>query len=158
MSGNTSSDILFARDRTYREGEIPPIRRFIFVSPGLHRTLGTPLIAGRDFSWTDINNKVPVAMVSEGFARDTWGSAQAALHKEIREGAADPWRQIVGVVGDVHSDGVEQKARTAAYFPMRMNRFWGAEFVQRTVSFTIRSSRAGSESFLSEIRRAIWSV
>jgi predicted permease len=159
MGGNKSFDLLFARDRTYREGQLPPIRQFVFVSPGLHRTLGTPLIAGRDLSWTDISNKMPVAMISESFARDYWGSAQAALHKEIREGMADPWREIVGVVGDVHSDGVDQKVPTAAYFPVRMNGFYGTkEFVRSNVSYVIRSSRSGSESFLSEIRRAIWSV
>jgi predicted permease len=159
LGGNQSFDLLFARDRTYREGQLPPIRRFIFVSPGLHRTLGTPLIAGRDFSWTDINNKAPVAMISESFARDYWGSAQAALHKEIREGMADPWREIVGVVGDVHSDGVDQKVAASAYFPVRMNGFYGSkDFVRGTVSYVIRSSRSGSESFLGEIRSAIWSV
>jgi len=159
MGGNTSTDLLFARDRSYREGQLPPVRRFIFVSPGLQRTLGTPLIAGRDFSWADLNNKVPVVMISESFARDYWGSAQAALHKEIREGMADPWREIVGVVGDVHGDGVDQKVPTSAYFPVRLNVFWGnKEFIQRTVSYVIRSSRTGSESFLSEVRRAIWSV
>jgi predicted permease len=159
MGGNKSFDLLFARDRTYRAGQIPPVRRFIFVSPGLYRTLGTPLIAGRDLSWTDINDKRPVAIISESFARDYWGGAQAALHKEIREGTADPWREIVGVVGDVHSDGVDQKVSTSAYFPVRMNGFYGTkEFVRRDVSYVIRSSRAGSESLLSEIRRAIWSI
>jgi predicted permease len=159
MGDNKSFDLLFARDRNYREGQLPPIRRFIFVSPGLHRTLGTPLIAGRDLSWSDINDKLPVAMISESFARDYWGSAQAALHKEIREGMADPWREIVGVVGDVHSDGVDQKVPTAAYFPVRMNGFYGTkEFVRSNVSYVIRSSRSGSESFLSEIRSAIWSI
>jgi putative ABC transport system permease protein len=158
MGGNSSKDLLFARDHTYREGQFPPLRRFIFVSPGLHRTLGTPLIAGRDFTWTDINDKVPVVMVSESFARDYWGGAQAALHKQLREGGADPWLEIVGVVGDVHSDGVQQKAPTTAYFPLRMTKFWGGGFVRRDVSFVIRSPRTGSESFLNEIRSTIWSI
>ena len=65
----------------------------------------------------------------------------------------------MGVVGDVHSDGVDQKVSTSAYFPVRMNGFYGTkEFVRRDVSYVIRSSRAGSESLLSEIRRAIWSI
>lgn len=159
MGGNTSTDLMFARDHTYREGQIPPLRRFIFVSPGIHRTLGTPLIAGRDFTWTDTNNKALVAVISESFARDYWGSAPAALHKEIREGMADPWREIVGVAGDVHSDGVDQKAPTTAYFPLLLNGFWGEkEFIRRNASFVIRSSRAGSESFLNEVRQSIWSI
>jgi predicted permease len=159
MGGDTSSDLLFARDRAYREGQLPPLRRFIFVSPGLPRTMGTPLIAGRDLTWNDLDKKSLAMLISESFARDYWGSAQAALHKELREGAADPWREIVGVVGDVHSDGVNQKAFDTAYFPLRMNGFYGVkEFVRHDVSVVIRSSRTGSESFLNEIRKTIWSV
>jgi predicted permease len=159
MNGNRNSDVLFARDHTYREGQIPPIRRYIFGSPGLHQTVGTPLIAGRDFTWSDNNNKTLVAMVSESFARDYWGSPAAALHKQIREGMNDDWREIVAVVHDIHYDGVDQPVPTAVYFPLRLTNFQGdKESVRRGVSFVIRSSRAGSESFLKEVRRSIWSV
>jgi ABC-type antimicrobial peptide transport system permease subunit len=66
---------------------------------------------------------------------------------------------VVGVVGDVHSDGPDQKAPTTVYWPLVMSNFWGNEVnLQRAVTFAIRSSRAGSESFLKEVREAIWSV
>jgi predicted permease len=159
MNGNRSSDVLFARDHTYREGQIPPIRRFIFASPGLHQTIGTAILAGRDFTWSDNTNKTLVAMVSESFARDYWGNAAGALHKQIREGMNDDWREIVGVVRDVHNDGVDQPAPTTVYFPLRLNNFQGEKNgIRRGVSFVIRSSRAGSESFLKDVRRSIWSV
>jgi predicted permease len=159
MGGNTSSDVLFARDHTYREGQIPPIRRYINSSPGLHRTLGTPIIAGRDFTWNDNNNKNLVVMVSEGLARDLWGSAGAALHKQLREGMNDEWREVVGVVHDIHQDGVDQAAPTTVYIPLRRSNFQGdKDGVSRYISFAIRSSRAGSESFVREIRQRIWSV
>ena len=159
MSGNNSSDVLFARDHTYREGQIPPIRRFIFASPDLHQTMGTSLLAGRDFTWSDNTNKALVAMVSESLARDLWGSANAALHKQIREGMNDDWREVVGVVADVHTDGVDQPAPSAVYFPLRLTNFQGdKEVARRYITFLIRSPRAGSESFLQEVRRSIWAV
>ena len=49
-------------------------------------------------------------MVSENLAREMWDDPSAALGKRIREGSADPWREIVGVVGDVYDDGVQKKA------------------------------------------------
>jgi ABC-type antimicrobial peptide transport system permease subunit len=53
---------------------------------------------------------------------------------------------------------VGEKVPTSAYFPVRMNGFYGTkEFVRSNVSYVIRSSRSGSESFLSEIRSVIWS-
>ena len=71
----------------------------------------------------------------------------------------DPWREVVGVVADIHSDGLNEKAPDAAYFPLRMNVFWGnPQFIERDVTFAIRSTRSGSESFLNEVRQAIWSV
>jgi len=159
MNGNQSSDVLFARDHTYREGQLPPIRRFIYASPGLYKTMGTPLLAGRDFSWKDNNKEALVAIISESLARDFWGSAAAALHKQIREGMNDQWREIVGVVGDVHFDGVDKPAPSAVYFPLRLSNFEGEkDSIQRGATFVIRTRRAGSESFLKEVRRAVWAV
>ncbi|MGH9666237.1 MAG: ABC transporter permease, partial [Bryobacteraceae bacterium] len=59
MDHNNSNDVLFVEDRTYAEGKIPPIRRFKFVAPGFFKTLGNPLIAGRDLTWTDIYEERP---------------------------------------------------------------------------------------------------
>jgi putative ABC transport system permease protein len=158
MSGSSSNDLIFAADRTYREGEIPPIRRFIWVSPGLFHALGTPLIAGRDFTWEDNYDKLPVAIVSENFAREYWGNAHNALGKRIRTGSADDWRQIVGVVHDVRVDGVEKKSPTTVYWPLMMNNFdTQKERVQRGVAFVIRTRQAGSQAFMNEVRQAIWS-
>jgi putative ABC transport system permease protein len=157
--GNNSTDLLYAEDKMYREGQLPPLRRFKFVLPGFFETMGIPLIAGRDFNWTEINARRPVALVSENMAREMWKDPRSALGKRLREGMKDPWREIVGVVGDVHSDGPDQKAPTTVYWPLVMNNFWGNEVnLQRGVTFAIRSSRAGSESFLKEVRGAIWSV
>ena len=69
MDGNAINDVLFAQDHVYGEGELPPIRRFKFISPGFFATLGTPLIAGRDLTWTDTYQKRPVAIISENFAK-----------------------------------------------------------------------------------------
>ena len=157
--GNTSTDLLYAEDKTYREGQLPPLRRFKFAAPGFFETMGTPLIAGRDFNWTEINARRPVALISENMAREMWNDPRSALGKRIREGMNDPWREVVGVVGDVHSEGPDKKAPATVYWPLVMNNFWGNEVnLQRGVTFAIRSRRAGSESFLKEVREAIWSV
>ncbi|MEO7143695.1 MAG: ABC transporter permease, partial [Bryobacteraceae bacterium] len=99
--GNHSTDVLFAQDRTYAEGEIPPLRRFKFVAPGFFQTMGTPWIAGRDFTWADLYDERPVAVVSESLARQQWRDPASAIGKRIREGMNDPWREVIGVAGDV---------------------------------------------------------
>jgi predicted permease len=159
MDGHNSNDLLLARDRPYKEGELTPIRRFKFISPGFLGTLGTPLVAGRDLTWTDIYHKIPVAIVSESLAREFWHDAANSLGKQIRVGNTDDWREVIGVAADVHDDGVNQPAPTSVYWPVMMDRFEGRkEAVRRDIAFAIRSPRAGSEAFMKEIQQVVWSA
>jgi len=159
MDGGNSMDPVYAKDRTYTEGELAPLRRFKFVSPGFLGTLGTPLVAGRDLSWSDLYEKRLVAIVSENFAREYWSSPANALGKQIRVTSKDEWREVVGVAGNVHDDGVNKEASTSVYWPMLMGNFESDPIsVRRGMAFALRSPRAGSESFLKEVREAVWSV
>ena len=159
MDGSESRNPIFAEDRTYREGELPPLRRFKFVSPGYFHTLGTPFVAGRDFTWTEVYNQRPVVLVSENLAREMWGQPSGALGKRIRFGEADDWCEIVGVVANIHDDGVDHDPPSSVQWPTMMRHFWtDAPMVRRSLAFVIRSPRTGSESFLREVRQAVWSV
>jgi hypothetical protein len=121
--------------------------------------MGTPLIAGRDFSWSETYKKVPVALVSENIAREYWHDPAAALGKRIRVSTKDDWREIIGVVANVYDQGVSQPASTSAYWPLLMDRFASdTTIVMRDVAFTLRASRAGSENLLTDVRQAVWSV
>lgn len=153
------NDPVFIKDRVYKPGELPPIRRFKFIAPGFLGAMGTPLLAGRDITWTDTFEKRPVALVSENLAREFWQSPTAALGHQIRVGDIDDWREVIGVVRDVHDDGVNNPAPASVYWPLFRDRFEGQpEQVERNVGFVIRSRRAGSASFMSEVERAVWSV
>ncbi|MGH9430510.1 MAG: ABC transporter permease [Terriglobia bacterium] len=159
MSGNRWTDPVFVKNITYAQGQLPPLRRFKFTSPGFFKTLGTPLEAGRDFTWSDVYNKLPVAIVSENMAREYWRNPAHALGKQVRVATTDEWREIIGVVGDVHDDGMNKAAPTSVYWPILMSQFEGDKVaVRRDVAFAIRSPRAGSESLMKEVQRAVWSV
>jgi hypothetical protein len=95
------------RGQTFAKGRLPPLRQIRTVAPGYFKTMEREVVAGRDFTWTDLYDKHRVAIVSENLAREWWGAPGAALGKRIREiGPADPWREIVGVVENVYDDGV----------------------------------------------------
>jgi predicted permease len=159
MDGNESMDPVFAQDRTYTEGQLPPLRRFKFVTPGFFGTVGVPLMAGHDLTWNDIYKRIPVALVSENLAREYWGGATNALGKRIRVSSKDDWREIIGVVGDVHDDGVSKEAPTTVYWPIMMDRFESdGTMLRRGVAFAIRSPRAGSEGLMREVRESVWAV
>ena len=159
MDGENSVDLVYQEDRVYAEGQIAPLRRFKFVAPGYFRTLGIPLVAGRDFTWEEIYDARPVAVISENMAREEWRDPVAAVGKRIRENPSHPWREVVGVVGDVRDDGALKKSPTTVYWPILMKSFWGDNlFVTRSVAFAARSGRTGSESFLKQLHEAVWAV
>jgi predicted permease len=159
LEGFNSTDPVAAEDKTYNPGQIPPLRRFKFVSPNYFHTVGTPLIAGRDFTWTDIYDDRRVTIVSENMAREMWGGSQGALGKRIRVGNVDHWREIVGVVGDVYDNGVHEPAPGIVYWPILMSQFWGQpRFVSRGLTYVVRSDRTNTEAFLTQLRQAVWSV
>jgi predicted permease len=159
LDGGNNNDPVMAQDHHYAEGELPPLRRFKYAAPGFFSTIGTPLLAGRDLTWADSYQKLPVAIVSANFAKEYWHTPENALGKRIRIGTTDDWREIVGVVGDVHQDGASQPAPTTVYWPLMANSFEGQkEMVRRDVAFAIRSPRAGSQLFMNEVQRAVWSI
>ena len=159
LDGYDSNDILNAQDHMQNEGELPPVRRFKFVSPGEFATLGTKLLAGRDLTWTDIYQKRPVAIISENFSREYWHNANGAIGKRIRVASTDDWREIIGVAQDVHDDGVDKVAPSTVYWPIMQDNFEGQkEMIRRGVAFIIRSPRAGSHAFIDEVQRQVWSV
>ncbi len=159
MTGQGWSDPVFVENQTYAEGQLPPLRHFKFVSPGYLGALGTPLVAGREITWNDTYKKIPVAMVSENMAREQWHDPSAALGKRIRVSTKDDWREIIGVVGDVYDEGVSRPASTSVYWPLMMDHFESDDsFAIRDVALVLRSTRTGSESFLNEVRQAVWSI
>ena len=159
MDGNNDNDPIFAADKVYADEKIPTLRRYKFVSPGSFKTMGNPLLAGRDVTWADIYEHRPVVLVSENLARELWQTPTAALGKQVRENPKGLWREVIGVVGNEHDNGVSEKAPTIVYWPMIVKKLWDQELrIQRNQAFTIRSSRTGTSSFLKEIQQAVWSV
>lgn len=159
LNGSGWRDPVYPEGRAYREGQMPPLRRYRFVSPGALNASGTRLVAGRDFNWTDVYDTRPVAMVSENLARELWHTPQAAVGKRLRESPNNPWHEVIGVVEDERDDGLDQKAPSTVFWPILIKQFAGNRvFVWRSLFYVIRSSRTGTEGFLNEVRRAVWSV
>jgi predicted permease len=153
-------DELGVEGRNYEGGE-PPLRMFNYVSPGYFHAMGTRIIAGRDFTWTDIYGLRPMVIVSENFARESWGSAAAAIGKRVRQFSSMPWQEVIGVVEDVRVHGVDKSAPPIIYWPAMLNDPYTATPTidgPNSVTFTIRSQRAGQQNFINKLQSAVWSV
>lgn len=152
-------DQIYAEDKVYAANTLPALRLYKYLSPGLLRTAGTRLVAGRELTWSEIYGFQPVVMISESLAGEMWGSSSAAVGKRLRENKNMPWHEIVGVVQDVREKGLQDPAPEIVYWPpLRKNPLGGPNQAVRAATFVIRSDRAGTEGFMNEIHKAVWSV
>ena len=160
-TGHRNGMLISVEDK-FEPGQTPPNRDVKNVSPGLFAVLGTRLLAGRDFTAEDLSRRRLVAIVSEKMARENWGRSGAAIGKRLRPGTlGNTWLEVVGVVEDIHDDGLNKQAPAVVYFRTGLrdaDRPGEPPSIRHGLTLAIRSSRAGSQSFLREVAAAIHTV
>jgi putative ABC transport system permease protein len=90
------------------------------VTPDWFRTMGIPLLAGRDFAGTDRADSTPVAIISETLARrDLPGENPLGkrLHVNIGSQPGGTDYEIVGVVADIKLSSLQGEIGQAVYIP-----------------------------------------
>jgi putative ABC transport system permease protein len=118
------------------------------------KTMGIPLLAGREFTGRDTAHAPKVAIVSERIVREYFpGAPTEALGRRVRPGDRGEWLTVVGVVADIRQRGLDQEVQPMLYVPFQQER---DEFLLRFVSFVARTATPASvvEGIRAEIRRA----
>ncbi len=152
-------DIVVKRGEAVAAGSSPPSRWFTFVSPGYLCTLGTAVIAGRDFTWADLYAERHYVLLSRNLAREFFGSAQAAVGQQVSPSGPGNWYEVIGVVQDVHIAGAQQPAPTMVYWPALTPGLWGSTSMsQRVVTVAVRTPQAGTAALHAQILRAVAAV
>ena len=93
------------------------------VSEGFFKALGTPLLRGRFFSLEDGPDSPRVAIVNDAMARRLW-PGHDPVGKRFKLGAGDsgsPWFTVVGVVGDMRRQGLENEPIPQMFEPLAQN-------------------------------------
>ena len=120
-----------------------------FATDGYFRTLGIPLLTGRDFSSDDREGTQRVIIVNETLARRAW-PGQSPLNKTIRLVGDSIWGVVVGVVGD-------SKDRSLAEPPGP--RLYGSLMQEPLIVLSVAvRTRSAPARYADALRRAIWSV
>ncbi len=163
MGGSDSNDAVYVEDHPTPEGEIPPIRRFDWVLPGYFAAMDIPVVAGRDLTWDDIREGRPRVVVSENFAREYWGEPRAALGKRVStiniNDEAPVWQEIVGVVGNVHMDGLDHDPEAVMYWPMYQTELYGQGYeLRRSMVFVLHARPGVMATLLPSARQAVRQV
>jgi len=156
---NNRNGVVVAVEGVTDTTRLPPNRRYRHASPGLFAAQGSRLLAGRDFTWNDVFDQRRLAIVSESMARESWGEPRVAIGKRIRIGRDGPLTEVVGVVEDIHADGLHQPAPATVYARAGVETATnGSTTVRRAVTLAIRSSRAGNPAFLKEVTAAVHAI
>jgi predicted permease len=159
MDGNVAGTPIFVEEFPDANRRMPPLRRHKRVGPGYFETMGNPVLAGRSITWMDVSQSRPVVVVSENFARAYWRNPADAVGKRVRQNLENPWREIVGVVGNERDDGLDQPATAIVYWPMLISEWWNEPLsVSRAMTYVVRSGRVNSAPFVREIQHAVWSL
>ena len=155
MSEQWDNRPILVEGETVAQDETPPYRRWNYASPGFFEAMGTRIVAGRDFTWSDVEAGSRVVLITENFARELGPDPAAAVGRRLRAAFQEmPWYEVIGVVQNIHLDGVYEDPPSSVYWPvLQANRF-----AQSDVTFVIRSERAGTASLASEVRQTIAEV
>jgi putative ABC transport system permease protein len=97
-------------------GQIPDAN-YVIAGPDYFRTLQIPLRRGRSFDEHDTGSNPQVVIINEELARLHW-PGQNALGKQLRVGPPSaPWRSVVGIVGNILSQGADAGVHPELYIP-----------------------------------------
>jgi predicted permease len=123
------------------------------IDAGYFKTMGIPLLAGRDFTARDTAEAPKVAIVGERIVRECFpGGPGAALGRRVRLSDRGEWLTVVGVVADIRQRGLDQGVQPMIYAPFQQER----SGLVRFVSFVARTATPAGvvEGIRAEIRRA----
>lgn len=108
----------------------PPEAQIAVAFPGYFKTMGIPLLHGREFTPQDRVGALRVAVIDEELAR-RYFPGQEPIGKLIASGGAVP-ASIIGVVGSVHNSDLGGPREPQVYYPELQERSDSMYLVLRT--------------------------
>jgi predicted permease len=122
------------------------------ISPDYFRALGIPLLSGRFFDTNDKNTAPAVVIINRALARVAFGDQDPIGHEVGLGGLKGiTWSKVVGVVGDVRNNTLEQAPSPEIYIP------YSQDLLPLSVTFVVRTS-LNPLTLPNEVRRAVQAV
>ena len=101
------------------------------ISPNYFKTLGIPLLQGRDFNAEDIKGAPGVVIINEEFARRYFSGANP-VGKRIRTDSEGPYLEVVGVAKNAKYRGLLEEPLPFFYTPVAQNGMESMSLIVRT--------------------------
>lgn len=120
------------------------------ISPDYFRSMGIPLVRGRDFARGDRSEAPPVVIVNEELAQRYW-PGEDPLGKRLRISYGDQeLREVIGVAGNVRHGSLASAARPEVYVPFTQHAW-------RFMRFTVRTS-GDPAAVAASLREQVWAI
>jgi putative ABC transport system permease protein len=123
------------------------------ISPGYFSTMQIPVLAGRTFNEHDESDSEPIAVITRSMAQQYWPN-NSPLGAQVRWARTKEvhWMTIVGVVGDVRHDGLDEDTYPAVYTPLTQKQMaW-----KRFSSIVVRTKAVDPMSAAVAVQQAVW--
>jgi putative ABC transport system permease protein len=99
-----------------RDTDLPKTNYFA-VTPGYFKAMGIPLLKGRDFTERDVSSATRVVIINETMARTLFAGEDPIGKRVHITMGPEIFREIVGVVGDVKQNGLDEETKIQTYEP-----------------------------------------
>ncbi len=144
LSGYNWRANIYPVEKPPAPGSTPPSVVWRFIGWDYFETMKIPLRAGRRFTNLDTTKTTLVGIVNETFARQQYGSADAALGRHVKSVAARGSEEveIIGVTGDVRFTSLDKAPRPEIYRPLAQTFMFPMAFVVRTSGDPIQLAAA----------------
>jgi putative ABC transport system permease protein len=120
LSGSNTDNSFHIEGRNEMVTKVFPDEEVRSITPDYFRVLQTPLVRGRFFTDADNADAPGVVIVNQAMAKKYWPN-EDAIGKRINFGDADPtkikWFTIVGIVADIHHQGLDVDPKPEFYLP-----------------------------------------
>lgn len=150
LSGNYDRSGMLIEEKPITNPSDAPSPERYGIDPGYLRAMRIPLLRGREFTWQDSASAPLVTIISQSMAEQFWPGEDPVGKRIKLGGEQDPWRTIVGIVGNIRHLSLDSPLDWQVYLPHAQ---WTASFV----SLTIRASKDPS-SLAAAVRDEVWSV
>lgn len=129
------------------------------ITPEYFHTMQVPLLEGRDFSDRDDAKSLQVMIVNRAFAQKFF-PGEEVLGKKLKPGASvgadgPPWREIVGVVGDIRLGARQREMRPAMYLPSSQLNTWCCVYTVVRTSLDTISLEASAQRIVAALDKDI---
>ena len=161
LTGGGSNSAHTFEDLPLPPDAVPPIIAVRFATPEYFQAMGIPLLAGHTFSPVDPARPTNEIVVSAALAERFW-PGKSALGRRIVQGLKqkeNEWSTIVGVVGSVRDEGLQEKPFEAIYYPLRRIVPVGeeGEWVPRNFTLVVKVEREPMDA-AAAVREAVWGL